>query len=452
MDYTRNIIDSMPEPPSLDDPKFQVKNARKLAKRLKRHLAFTRQLGWLWRHDDSHWHGDDKSLAEEVATLIVSDALPSSASHAHVTGTLSQLEARLSVPWDQWDANPHLVGLPGGRVLDLQQRQMRQGKAEDRITRTLAVDFDADAECPIFDTVFAEWLPDAADRRLTMAYAGYALTGLVKEHRFMLLHGSGRNGKGVLLNVLAHIMGGYALPIPQDALTGSNNLHPEWMVPLAFSRLAYIADLPPSGGWRSPLVKTLTGGDSISARKMYGASFTFKPRSKIMIGANFKPGVRGDDVALETRMLLVEYRNNWRNNPDVDLTNKLEAEAPGILNRLLEGARDYYANGLPALSEQNQTARDTYFADYDDFADFGDEYLEPDVDSFATNEELRAAWIDYQHKRTGADNNAVYVPIVRIKESLVRRGGVIPKTPRKVNGKAHRGIVGFRVVLPAVAS
>ncbi len=43
---------------------------------------------------------------------------------------------------------------------------------------------------------------------------GYALTGQVSEHKLFFFHGSERNGKSVLINVLLKIMGDYARRMP----------------------------------------------------------------------------------------------------------------------------------------------------------------------------------------------------------------------------------------------
>ena len=182
-------------------------------------------------------------------------------------------------------------------------------------------------------------------------YDGYCLSGRVDEEKFYLAVGSGRNGKGKHLSTLASIAGDYGMALPQHSLTGDTYSHSEWMVPLAACRLAYIADLPQSGGWRSPLLKTLTGGDSISAHKMRMNSITFRPKAKLWIGCNHKPGVSGDDRALYERMLLVSYRDTFtEENADTHLSDKLRAELPGVLNRVLAGAKTYYEHGLPRPS------------------------------------------------------------------------------------------------------
>lgn len=54
-------------------------------------------------------------------------------------------------------------------------------------------------------------------------------------------------------------------------------------------------------------VKMLTGGDTLSARELYGRRFNFDPSHKVLLVSNHKPKVRGTDHAIWRRMLLVPF-------------------------------------------------------------------------------------------------------------------------------------------------
>ncbi len=58
------------------------------------------------------------------------------------------------------------------------------------------------------------------------------------------------------------------------------------------------------------LVKQLTGGDTVSARFLYGEFFEYKPQFAICLAANHRPSVRDDDPAIWRRLKLVPFVND----------------------------------------------------------------------------------------------------------------------------------------------
>ena len=437
----------LPKPPKIDEggiTDYQTGNSKTIAKAYAEYFAWTEELGWFWRVDGGHWKSEG---AESAARIIIEESLGPSAPGWLIASTLGAIAHHVRVGWREWDADPDIAGLPNGRVLDLRTGRDRAAKPTDFISRTLGCDFDPAAECPTWDRVIKEWLPNEDDRHLSIVYDGYALTGQVNAESFYLATGSGRNGKGKHLSVLASIAGDYGMALPQTSLTGTNNQHPEWMVPLAQARLAYIADLPESGGWRSPLLKTLSGGDSISAHRMRKNSITFKPSAKIWIGCNHKPTLSGDDQALYERMLLIPYLATFRGeDADTGLGAQLLAELPGILNRILAGTREFYEKGLPQLGGDSKAAKADYFRDHDKYGDFRADCLVKEDGAFTTNDDLRSAWVSWMQNRMGNEKATIAdAPLAKIKEHLCRHGAVVPNNPRKIGGLVKRGIEGYRL-------
>ena len=89
----------------------------------------------------------------------------------------------------------------------------------------------------------------------------------------------------------------------------------------------------------------MTGGDRISARFMRQDFFEFIPQFKLTIVGNHKPVLRNVDEAARRRFLIVPFEHKPK-NPDRELEQKLMAEAPGILQWMIEGCLDWQAHGL----------------------------------------------------------------------------------------------------------
>ncbi len=82
------------------------------------------------------------------------------------------------------------------------------------------------------------------------------------------------------------------------------------------------------------------------ARRMREDSWYFDPTHTLWICTNHKPTIRGTDEAVWRRMRLIPWDVTIPvEERDLDLASKLEAEASGILNWIVEGARRFLAEG-----------------------------------------------------------------------------------------------------------
>jgi putative DNA primase/helicase len=95
------------------------------------------------------------------------------------------------------------------------------------------------------------------------------------------------------------------------------------------------------------MIKLVTGGEPLRARHLNRDFFEFKPVFKLIMQGNYKPSIEGTDEGIWARMMVVPWLVMIPEaERDPLLTEKLKAEASGILNRLLDGLRDYLDNGL----------------------------------------------------------------------------------------------------------
>ena len=132
---------------------------------------------------------------------------------------------------------------------------------------------------------------------------GYALTGDVSEHALFFGHGSGANGKGRFVAAISGIMGSYATTAPMEVFTDSKtDRHPTELAGLMGARLVTAQETEKGRRWAETRIKTMTGGDKISARFMRQDFFEFTPQFKLLIMGNHRPGLRGVDELIRRRM------------------------------------------------------------------------------------------------------------------------------------------------------
>jgi len=252
---------------------------------------------------------------------------------------------------DTWDKDNFLVGTPTG-LIDLRTGALRSALPDDRVTRSVTREYDPAATCPIWEATLREIFPLGTDRMIDWLQRaiGYSLTGATTEEVFFVLHGTGRNGKGTVINTLAHIFGDYA-----DALDASSLQSPAHQ-PSSGAPTPDIAKLPgrrlvtASEFSRAPLnearLKRLSGRDPIACQLKYQPEFTFEPQFKLWLSMDKPPRVHEASDGFWQRMRLVPFTVSFAGREDFTLKDRLRTEAPGILAWVVRGAVEWGRRGL----------------------------------------------------------------------------------------------------------
>jgi putative DNA primase/helicase len=166
----------------------------------------------------------------------------------------------------------------------------------------------------------------------------------------LFLYGRGANGKTTFIETIAALMGELGHKARAAALMAeAAERIPNEIAALAGKRFVVASELADGGRLNEGLVKDLTGNDAISARFLYGESFTFRPSFVLWLYGNHRPVIVGTDDGIWRRVHLIPF--NVQIPPaerDPALPAKLRAELPGILAWAMRGWRDYQANGLGA--------------------------------------------------------------------------------------------------------
>jgi len=99
-------------------------------------------------------------------------------------------------------------------------------------------------------------------------------------------------------------------------------------------------------GLAESLIKWLTGGDRVSARRLYENSFEFEPTHKIWLATNHKPRIRGADDGIWSRIKLIPFEVSFEGREDKGLKEELKNELPGILAWAVRGCSRWQEIGL----------------------------------------------------------------------------------------------------------
>lgn len=306
----------------------------------------------------------------------------------------AQADPAFAVTADAWDRDPWSIATPGGTV-DLRTGELRPARPEDGMTKSTAVAPAASADCPLWRKFLGETFGgDAATIAFAQRWGGYCLTGLTREHALVFGHGDGGNGKGVYANTHVGILGDYAVTASMDTFIASHgDRHSTDLAMLRGARLVTASETEEGRQWAEARIKSLTGGDRITARFMRQDFFTFTPTFKLLIFGNHKPGLRNVDAAARRRFNLVPFTNKPAAKDD-ELDEKLKSEWPAILRWLIDGCLMWQRDGLaPPASVREATA--TYFTEQDILGEWMAERCIVDRGNElrqATTTELFASW------------------------------------------------------------
>jgi putative DNA primase/helicase len=297
--------------------------------------------------------GTDKAEA-------IAKGLRSAQTVANVVG-LARSNPELAATVAAWDADPWLLNTPAGLV-DLRTGALGPPDPFAYCTKASAVvPAPPGTPAPLWhaflDRVFRY---DPGLVGFVQRVLGYGLTGLVVEHVLVFAWGQGGNGKGVLFNTVSRLLGDYAAVAPSDLLlVTQTDRHPCDMAMLRGARLVTAQELAPGRAWDEPKLKSLTGGDPITARFMRQDFFTYEPRFLLVAAGNHKPSFKGVDEAIRRRVLLVPFLQNIpKEERDKDLPEKLRAEWPAILRWLIDGCLAWQREGLDPPRSVREASED----------------------------------------------------------------------------------------------
>ncbi len=344
--------------------------------------------GQRWCEDQT---GEVKRRADELLERMRKEAEPTDDREGnetlmkHVRRTRSSKAKKAMI-----EETEHLPGIPilpneldrykdalnvRNGIVDLKTGKLRPHDRRLKMSMLADVEYVEGAECPQWLKFLDEiTLWDKELQNYIQRMVGYFLTGSTSEQCLFFLYGTGSNGKSTFVNMIGSLFGDYTKNAQSDTIMradrGSSSSARSDIARLKSVRLVTTSE--PSGGCvlDEALVKTMTGEDVITARRLYREEFQFRPEFKIVMATNVKPAIRHSDHGIWRRVRMLPFVAQIPDDKkDIHLGEKLQAEKPGIFQWALQGAVEWYKSGMPKC-QQIDDANNEYRMEMDRMKQF----------------------------------------------------------------------------------
>lgn len=447
-----------PQSPN-SEPRFEftdLGNARRLVHYHGEDLHYCGDWGrWLvW--DGVHWVEDapENPLARGKAHAVTDAMLlrtrtrtwgRASQGSAKISNMLREAQAlpSISVRAVDLDSDEHLLCAKNG-VIDLRTGRFIEHSRSHLITKQVAVDYDPDAKCPVFESFLIAIMKERRELvDLLIRALGYSLTGSTKEQKFFMLYGKrGRNGKSTLMDIIQELLGdGLCFTIRKKLLTDSDNDSAKFSKALLEGkRVVYANETKKNARFDVEFIKDFVGGQRMEAERKGKDGYQFKIRAKLWYAVNNLPGADFDN-SFRDRVVPIPFEqsyytpdnDDYRDGdlpPDKDLPKKLLGELPGILALLVKGCLRWQEMGELGEPGQVKALKAEYQAQNDSVSD----WLQDRCLLVGDGRTKQAdAWKDYVEWVKETKPTTFHGKRVHFKSDLLDRKGITAIAPKNVD-------------------
>jgi len=199
----------------------------------------------------------------------------------------------------------------------------------------LPYEYDQNAKCPTWEKSVLDWVSgDEATYKFLQEFCGYILWP--DNHLFetaLFLEGSGSNGKTVLINTLESVLG-----CDNVSSVGVHEFNQDFKLEGTLGKLLNVSPETPDGARLPvPVLRQFISGDKMAVNRKHQRVINHRSRAKLIVAWNERPQASDRTEAFWRRVKLVPFKQNYIGRENRNLHRELIAEAPGILNWMIEG-------------------------------------------------------------------------------------------------------------------
>ncbi len=352
---------------------------------LRKYIADTGE--WYKRNEVGYWEKDKKGVEKNDVGGVLKDLLEGrvkriAKTHGKSAGKdVLDLAKRLKLPkgirevlyaadyafgfdpndWDNY--NDGFLAVKNGIIT-------KEGKLRSPTINDNAL-FHSDIEFVDIDTPAPKWekalndifFEEPEKQKAFQRIMGYAASGEVIEKIMPIFYGSmGSNGKSILVNIISAVLGTNltlntsASKIMTQTFNAGRNAPDHFTYSLFGKKLVFASEANKNVELDAGFIKQMTGTDALSARPSHARNnIDWSPTHTVFLITNDKPSIDGDDVAMWNRILPIEFKMSFVENPikknELKMNKRLQEEIldeekSGVLSWLLRGYLEWKKDGL----------------------------------------------------------------------------------------------------------
>lgn len=333
--------------------------------------------------------------------------------------------------YDKLDQDPYLMGFKNG-VMDFREKAFRPGKPDDYISKSTHINYvKLDKNDKQQQKIVAEinefmyqLFPLDEQRKYMFDHLASVLIGNSINQTFTMYIGEGRNGKSVMISLMAKILGDYKVEVPLCLVTGKRvgegGTSAE-KAELKGARYAVFQEPQKGDKINEGKMKELTSGkDPIKTRAPYMAtSIVFIPQATFALACNVMMDVDSNDGGTWRRIRVSPFNSYFTEKPvkgdankpyqfkvDYEIENKFERWKEVFMSMLIDRALE--TNGRVEDCETVLAASNQYKQSQDLFTQYYEERI-----VFNANSSLSKTNLYEDAKQWYNNNSSVKCPTAR---------------------------------------
>lgn len=338
--------------------------------------------GVYWNYNETSGVYDEVNgvtVKEWVMKLLIDEEFASSATESFAKTVMGRYRAcypERGCAYDDFDNDDSLFHANNGWV-NLKTLEKTEHTPVILSRRKSAVDYNAEATCPVYDKFLNEDLLLKKDQvRVIDQFSGLTLVNDIKYQKMLTLLGRPGCGKSTLIDSWMNVLGDKGMEKKLTELSGDSMRFAGSQ--FMGSTLCWFDEVDVKKAEMGNSLGTLITGQSINVERK-GINGILKARNtvKCVLTANRLPMAAELGIYRRLIMIPIEVSFVEQGNEVLDMPDKLMSEASGILNRMIRGLQDLRKMGRFTVIDGHEDLIEEYKAQSDTMAEFLDTYFEP---------------------------------------------------------------------------
>lgn len=301
---------------------------------------------------------------ERILVDVMDEAFDRQYDNSAFTGTFSMMKKRLgrspqlnadgSAAYDTWNREKHLLPMRNG-VLDIRTGDLLPHSPGLMMPWMLPHDYDQDATCPVTEDFMRQLSQgDKATETVLYCFLAALLHGRADLQKYLECIGLAGTGKSTYIRLCTALVGDANV-----AITTMKQLHENRFetANIYGKRLVVISDADKYGG-SVDVFKAITGEDPIryeEKNKQPGKPFIFG--GMVIVAGNQPIQFNDNSTAMVRRRIPIHLDARLdKSRVDIALSDKMQAEMPGLVNKLLSYTQADIASALKDTQQRRAMA------------------------------------------------------------------------------------------------